>query len=432
MKSRRLIDFLEAGSGVAIVAGLLLMLASGLSVWLGFPMSEPVKGLALNLTWPGDAAVGVSPAGVFLGLAALLAVFAGLGWKKPVLVAWLLAWLLLFYFVWQLTAYDTVWLTEYMQDSVYRGDIQRYNNIFGLLNKGVEPSLTYITEFEHLDDRLHLVWEILGWGWMLGVVGMVVTAIGLRLRRRLPGSGALVALLALATPLCLVLLIGWPTFAGDAAHRRGDVQLARGEAGAALENYRTAFERDPVLALSAPFLDKVSRAALAVYGENDDRVLLALLNQLLVQDALEPAEQLLNTRQAPQGGYFGAAMQARLVVLRAQTYLRRGVNADKKENYPLAIAYYRQALLVEPAQINAQFFLARALLAVRDTGGAMLIAQALPDQVYIASVKADFYSLIGDIHRITGDHNRAREAYAQAYELDNKDNYRPMKELSGT
>lgn len=432
MKTHRLIAFIETGSGVILLAGFLLMLAGGVSVWLGFPMSAPVKGLALQLILPGGMPLGVSPATVFLGCVALLGLCVALGWKKIALAFWLFAWLLLFYFAWQLAAYDAGWLVEYMQDSVVRGDIQRFNNTHALVNKGVEPSLVYITEFGYLTDRLRLVWEILGWGWILGVLGMVATAIGLCMRGRLPLSGGFVALLAIATPVGALALIGGPTLTAEYAYRQADQRLARGEASAALDAYRTALDRDGVLALSAPFLDKVSRAYLALHGEDDPHAVLALIGQALSRKALVQAEGLLNTHQAMAGTPFDAAMQDRLKQLQVQVYLKQGLTADQEANYQLAIAFYRQALQIDPKLVNASYFLGRALLEVRSTEEALLIAQALPDAVHHASIKSDFYGLIGDIYRTTGDNNLAREAYAKAYELDNKDNYRPMKELSGT
>lgn len=432
MKPQRLINFMETGSGVAILAGFLLMLAGGGAVWLGFPMSEPVKGLELAWLLPGGIHTGISPATAFLGLVAILGVFVLMGWRNLAFVAWMLAWLLLFHFFWQLATYDSEWLLHYMQDSLVRSDIQRFNITHALINKGVEPSLRYITEFEHLGSRLNLVWEVLGWGWVLGVLGMTVAATGLRLRHRLSVPGDSLLLWAIIMPLLILMLTGWPTLSADLAHRRGDAQLAAGETAAALESYRAALDRDPVLASSAPFLNKVSRAYLSAYGEDDPRAVLTLLDQALVQKTSEQAEHLLNTRRPLQGGPFDAAIEDRLSQMEVQIYLNRGLAAEKESNYPLAIAYYRLALRGDPAAIHARYFLARALLETRDTTEAMKIADALPDAVYHASVKADFYGLIGDVYRVLGDHNRAREAYATAYQLDNKDNYRPMKELSGT
>lgn len=431
---RRVSVILSSGIAVAFVAGMLLALAGGMSVWLRFPMSAPVPGTAVLMVVPGLSGLDLPIATLFLALVLLLLVASLANWRPLVGVAWLAAWMVLFYFPWQILFHDPQWLLEYMRDSVLRGDLQRFINSHFLKNKGVEPTLTYITDFEHLADRTLLIWHLLGWGWMLSLLGLIIFAIGQSLRRGFPVTGRSALLVGLSSPGLLLIVVGFPALVADWQHYRADRLLATDEPRKALQAYARAINLDPMLGYSAPFLTKVSKAYYLIVGEAEPSAQLYLVNEDLKRKPLDLAEARLaniDVHTLPPSP-FSASMASLIRKKRAEAYISRGVIADKRGDLSISIRYYKLALEIDPTLINAQFFLAKALLDVRDLNGALQIALSLPEQVYHSSVKADFYSLIGDCYRLMGETNKAREAYFTSYELDNKDNYRSMKELSGT
>ena len=431
---RRVLAFLVSGAGVALATGLLLVMVGSVSIWLRFPMSAPVAGTAVPLLVPGLPGLGLPIGTLFFGLLVFMLVASLLRWRLLTVVAWGLAWLALFYFPWQLIFHDPQWLLQFMRDSVMRGDLQRFNNSHMMVNKGVEPSLMYITDFEHLTDRASLVWRMLGWGWILSLLGLMIFAIGQFLRRGFPVSARNFLLLSVLSPVLLMMGVGISSLIGDWQHYRGDHLLATGAPKEAVQAYAKAIHRDPLLGHSAAFLTKVSKAYYLAYGAAEPHAHLYLLNEELVLKVLNAAESRLASMSsvtlAPSP--FSASMTALIRKKRAETYLGQSLFADKVGELNVAIKYYQWVLQIDPTLVNAQYFLAKTLMDVRNLDAGMQIALTLPDKVYHTSVKADFYSLIGDGYRLQGQMDKAREAYSASYELDSKDNYRPLKELSGT
>lgn len=428
------IGFAQSGRGVALLAGAFLALAGSLSVWLRSPLSEPLSGLQVPFFAAGGALMGPPIAVLVLtGLCLLLAVSL-LRWRGTAFTAWALTWLLLFSFPGQLLFLDSTWILEYMRDSVLRSDIQRFTNIYFLKNKGVEPSLVYITDFEHLGDRAALVWQLLGWGWLLAGIGLVLLGISLGLRRMLPLGRAGILLFALAGPALLLLAMGFPALIAEARHDEGDRRLAAGAYQEALNAYIQALAHDPMLGHSALFLTKVSKAYYQAYGDAEPLGQYFLLSEEVSQKAHDNTEMRLAGLRHLQfePSPFRDSMVRLIAKKTAETYIILGINAFNEGTLVKAGEYFLAALDKDPGLVNARFFLAKTLLDTRSLDTGLKLAESLSDQVYHPSIKADFYSLLGDFHLRMGDLNKAREAYLASYELDNKDNYRAMKEISGT
>jgi tetratricopeptide (TPR) repeat protein len=357
-----------------------------------------------------------------------------LRWHVSSFLAWSASWLLLFSFPGQLMFLDSTWVLQYMRDSVLRGDLQRFINSFFLKNKGVEPSLVYITDIEHLSDRAALVWQLMGWGWLLTAIGLVLIVISMRLRRILPVGGIPTMMFALVSPIVLLLVIGSSSLIGEARQMEGDRKLAQGAYREAVNAYTQALDQDALLGRSTPFLTKVSAAHYLAYGDSEPLAQYFLLNQEVVSKTLDQAEDRMRTFSTLQfkDSPFRESMIRLIAKKTAETYVSLGIDAITKGNVGKSRQYFEIALAMDPDLVNAQFFLAKTLLDTNSLVAGLKLAESLPDKVYHPSVKADFYSLIGDFHRRTGNLIKAREAYSSSYELDNKDNYRAMKEISGT
>lgn len=431
---RRGLAVLTSGPGVALITGVLLVLFGGMSVWLRFPMSAPVLGTAVPLVVPGLPGLSLPIATLFFAPLLFMVVASLTGWRLLTGVAWLLTWLALFYFPWQLIFHDPQWLLEFIRDSVIRDDLQRFDNAHFLANKGVEASLVFITDFEHLADRALLIWRLLGWGWMLSLLGLVIFAIGQCLRHAFPVANLSVLLFGLLSPVLLLTAVGFSALVGDLRHYRADLLLATGAPKLALQAYAQAIDKDPVLGYSTAFLTKVSRAYYLAYGAAEPHAQWYLLNEELELKALVAAEaRLASIGILPlPSSPFSASMATLIRKQRAEIYLGQGIIADKEGELTVAINYYQRVLQIDPALVTAQYFLANTLLDVRNLDAAMQIALSLPEQVYHTSVKANFYSLIGDGYRLKGQTNKSREAYFTSYEMDSTDNFRAVKELSGT
>ncbi len=421
-----------------LIVGLVLALAGGLTEWLSFPLSEPVKGLDVRIqeiSLLGNlVAVPFFPGILYLLFLSLSVASLVLRWRVASAPALLLSLLVLLYFPVHVLFGDQQWVPAYVDDSTQRSDLQRFFDTHFLKNKGTEPSMAYIPSYQYLADRAYLVWLMLGWGWMLAFIGTLLLVVQLQRMNWLLSSWVALAFLSVLVLAGLFALVGFSGLRGDIFHHRGDVHLAAGAYRSALNTYAAALRHDRALFRSGPFLLKVSNAHYQRFGEENPYGQVYLAAAEIEQRKFEEAELRLTLLKstALDGSAFKEAIKDYASRLRVQNYVNRGSLLYTRGEVVEAIRYYQAALAEDPALINARFFLAVALMDLRQYEEGITLLQGLLDDVYHTSVKADFYSTIGDCYQRMGDGMAAREAYSKSYELDNKDNFRALKALAGT
>lgn len=421
-----------------LVSGLGLALMGGVTEWLSFPLSAPVGALAVTVqeipVLGTRVPVHFSPGALYLLFVVLIVAGFHLPWRSALATPLFLSLLMLVYFPAYILSGEQHWMLTYLDDSIERGNLQRFLGAHFLTNKGLEPTLTYITSYQYLVDRIYLIWHMLGWGWLLAIFGTSLLALVLQMMGRLMPSFGLTLIAIPLLPAGVLALTGFSCYQAESLHHRGDTSMASGAYRRALQQYATALRYDPALSYSEPFLLKVSKAHYQLFGELAPYGQVYLASEEIKEKEFTQAELRLTLFKslALPPSPFKEAIEEYSGRLRVQNYVDRGSFFYHNGEMSKALRYVQAALVEEPASITARFVLAKGLLDLNEPDRALALLQDLVNDVYQPSVKADVYSTIGDCYTKMEDWVAARKAYFMSYELDDKDNFRAVKELSGT
>lgn len=411
-----------------LVFAALLLLAGVLSVWLKFPVSAPLRGIEVPSAGLGTT---LPLAWLVLGVF-LLAIMAAIPrrWGLAAL-ATVAAWVLLMLFPLQLMSVDPQWIDLYMRESLQRANIQAYLGSY-LLNVGLEPTILYISDFLALDSRLELVLSVLGWGWSLAVLGLALWSLGLA--ARMSPLARVVFLLAIPVLVCASLALrAVPMLHAESLRTQGDTLLAQGRHAEALRMYTEALRQDRVLSLSRPFIQSISRAHFLLHGEQDPYALLYRLTDLLAGDPPGALDLLASSRPTSMARTpYREAMRAQLLREEVEIEVQLSATLLRGLSYAQAGMYLERAFAGAPEALHVRLMLAKLRMDQKDYVAALEVLEPMPARVYHVTVQADIYSLMGDCYERLGESVKARDAYFAAYELDNKENYRVFKALSGT
>jgi tetratricopeptide (TPR) repeat protein len=356
------------------------------------------------------------------------------GLRQPRLAAWLLgaaigALLALPVYAWML---DTTWFQRYLLDSI---DLQK---LLAFVNSFVDApniSLNVLAvkgaeDYRYLPDRLDIIAAMLGWGWMISLLASVAALLLLRRLDRLPPLSALLAPLALS--VLLLLLASLPALRGDFFFRQADQRMALGDYSAALASYTRAIENDAQLGRSPTLMLSVTRASFQQSGTASPygRMYLAVAQSGSL--SVTHASLLDAVVAAPDAGPLGAPLKDMALRLQAQLWYKRGLQAFRRGEYSAAELAFRRALNAHPDWRHVQFSLARTLWMLHAHDESLVQLDQLTLRISNPSILANIYNTIGDVQASAGRPELARQAYQQAYTLDDKGNLWAVKGLGGT
>jgi len=413
-------------SAPLVVFAMLLALLGTVVDWLSFPLSTGLPGRVAGPWGPVPAAF-IAVAGLAAGA---LAHWRGRS-RLAALVYCSLAVFLLALLP-RIMFAESDWLSRYMRDSTARSGLQGYLAAIPEPNFNVEPTLEYLTSFEHLGERLQIALATLGAGWVLAALAVAVCFCALWASPRAPSRPT--TLLALGLPLAVALALALPGIVAEVQHLAGDRELAAGNAAAALEKYAAALQRDAVLGESQPFLAKVARAHYRLYGDAHPFSRLHLAERDSLERKFEAAVmhlQLMRGGRLPASP-FSKPMRAYADHLESRIQSGRGIAWGQRAMPGLASARYEDALRADAGFADTAYYRASTDLELRIDASARWRLDALTGRIAPRPLQADLSATTGDAWRQRRDWAAARELYRKSYELDELQNYRAYKALSGS
>lgn len=413
-----------------LAAVIAIALVAARAPWLQFPLSPAVRGLDFNSSDP--SLLRRLPALPFLLLFG--AGLAAAGLRQARLAIWLLgaaigALIALPVFAWMI---DTTWFQRYLLDSI---DLQK---LLAFVNSFVDApniSLNVLAvkgaeDYRYLPDRLSIIAAMLGWGWMICLLATVVCVLLLRRLGRLPALATLIAPLALSA--LFLLLAGFHALAGDFFFRQADQRMALGDYTGALSAYSRAVENDAQLGRCPNLMLSVTRASFQQNGPGSPygRMYLALARSSDL--SVTNASLLDAVLAAPETGTLGPPLKEMALYMQAQLWSKRGLQAFHRGEYSAAELAFQRALNARPEWRHVRYFLARTLWMLRAHDESLVQLDILSTRISNPPILANIYNTIGDVQASAGRPELSRQAYQQAYTLDNKGNLWAVKGLGGT
>ena len=404
-----------------------IMVLGAQGVWIHYPLSLPVHGLDWHGTDPAVWRRFAAAPFLLLLTMALVLLLSGRPRSGQVLLALAIVFLLAVPgLAWLL---DPAWLINYIQDGVQYDKFQFYIPLSGgIPSTSFDPFLSSPDKFQYLPDRARIIMDMLGWGWSVCLLG--VSALVLLLHR----SAKIFSLRSMAWSVVggvmVIGLLGFNTLRAEFNYRTGDQRLGLGDYAGALQAYKLAIERDPLLARSPVYLYNVAKAYYQLAGANDPRG--QLYADTVVKTNQERAKALLAISAThPDDSTLGQALSRMAYRKEAELWLSQSVRAYKNGALGTAVFGLRRVLAAHESP-STRFFLARVLGQLREFGEAQQQLQQLLPVVHNTSVQAAIYNALGDVHAAAGRLEQARLAYAQSYKLDKSGNLWAIKGLGGT
>lgn len=425
----------KSGAAMLFWLATLVGAAGAFREWLKFPLGAALNGTNTTVTVNDQTIVGsISFAGIYLVLLAFSVAASML--RKP---AWATVFLsaataiLLMWPIYVLFAGEQ-WLEQYIRESMQFSELQEFLAKGFIPNSGLDKPLTLIPAFDSLIGRAGVVAAALGTGWYLSLLSSLVL-----LKVQLPGEINIPKRAsALFGPMLLVpllgLTLGWNGGRAEYARLNADSLLAAGQYAAAIGRYQFSLTLDPTLKLADSLLLNLARAQYALMGEAhpagqiylaDADMRVSLYDSALLR--LNQFDTLLIGVTEGTDMFPGFARR-----MRATNYKNRGRILHEKGDVIGASREYQAGLEIEPDALEVRFFLAKARLDLREYRTCIDDTKVLIKLTASSKMKADFYSTLADCYIGLGEINLAREAYSMAYQLDDRENYRALKGISGT
>ena len=113
-------------------------------------------------------------------------------------------------------------------------------------------------------------------------------------------------------------------------------------------------------------------------------------------------------------------------------YIYNGLTNYKTGNRGEAIAVWKKAIEVNPAQHQAHYYLAKAYFDMGLYEEAVQENQKFLKRSYNTIFNAGVYANLGDCYSKLQDHQKAREFYYRSLALDDEQNYRAWMGLVGS
>lgn len=271
--------------------------------------------------------------------------------------------------------------------------------------------------------RLESLQHLVGWGWYVAALGVVLLAVsGWRdARHRL--SIVLVVLLVVALGSCRGLVAEFHQW-------RGDVALAKGNYENALRHYRRAARWNKSLDDTEHL--RLSRGqaewGTAVYNSADAH----LYRAQVLTDRRDFARAMEEYAQAHQRAPQSVVVKR----LWAWARVRWGLNLYREGSVYLATQQWNKAIELDARQLQAHFYLAKAYYDARDEKAAIEHNFAFLQRCRDKFLRGEAWSNLGDCYVRQGNFALARQMYQKSLKqyddlADRLTNFRARRGLTG-
>lgn len=332
-------------------------------------------------------------------------------------------------------------VVSYMNQSEGRELLQRFIVKHYWPNINPDHTVSLITDYEYLWQRLILNWNIIGVGCKAAFLGGLILLFGSVTNVRL----SIPTFIPIAIFFVTTLVVLTPVIRADNIHYQADVLLKSGQHRQALTKYEAAFRLDPMLGYSAPFLRKVSRAYYRLEGEHSRFAVLYLQHiAALSIDVQNPARALLDkinhahllvNNNRLQSAKVTALQQAVLTQSYKEdvdAWVTQGLVEHEQGLQIKSLGSFREALKRDGSRAHVNYFIAHVLLELQKHNDSLAYLKSALLSVWTKQLRADLLCTIGEVHQQSDQPLLARQAYTACHELDSIYNYRAVMLLSGT
>jgi tetratricopeptide (TPR) repeat protein len=293
-------------------------------------------------------------------------------------------------------------------------------------NFGIEPNFQADLLAETLMDRLRASLYFTDWGWQLCLAGSLLILLGAFVhdRRQTIRWTCLPCILIFGAQASLLL----NGLAAEYLRMKGDRDIALGQHTRAIKRYERAQLWNLQLARServhlrlgeAYYHLGVSSHPNARFYRGDryaqQRNFKAALAEYLamVQATSPPLKEIIEKRLA-------------------WTYVSKGMALFRKGEFGPAIGDWERALVYDPAQVQAVYFLSKAYFDQGRYEQSIAMSRLLLSKSANRLLNANVQANIGDSYWKLNDFDNARLAYQASMRLDSHGNFRIFKSLGGT
>jgi len=402
----------------ACLAGGVLLLSSGALGWLSAPLSGWLRGYALV---PFRDLVPASPPFRLLSfgtVSSLLGAF-GIIFFRVERVRWIVGLVSLaigigFYYHLAFLNPQVFW--PLLDQNTQYQRIVSFSAQYLPANQGREPVFQANLSGDGFNARLTSAAHFLGLGWGLALAGGAVLIATTPWRRW--GFGIVSALVVAG-----LLPFLW----SDHLKERGDAALAQGRPDEAVRNYLDAGGIDTYLGLNPDFRIHLGEAYDRLGRRDDPDARLYRADQLeregRTPEAMFEFEKAIETGEG-NSRRVGETGLADLEILFGLEQFERG-NKEK------SILLFQKAREVDPRQIQADYFTAKAYFDLGRYPEAIAANRRLLGSVRNPIVLANVHANLGDCYYRQGEFAAAKQYYSQSMKLDRFLNIRALKSLVG-
>lgn len=400
------------------MAGGVFLLAGGVLGWLTAPLTGWLRGYSLvpfkDLP-DGPAVIHF----LSFGCTASILGAAGILFFRVERVRWIVGILALalgIAFFYHLAFLNPRWFWTLLdQDRQYQ-KIFSFSMRYLPLNPGREPIFQANLSGDNLVSRITTSAYFLGLGWWLEMAGAAVLIATTR------SSRWVAALVLLLGALAVI-----PFWRADHLRQRGDAALVRGESAKAVRDYLDSARMDSYMKFNIDF--RVHRGqAYDQLGRRDEADWHFYQADRLQREGRTP-DALFEFEKAFETGAGSSRRVARTEL--AGLEILYGLQQFESGNKEKSLLFFRKAIQVDPSQIQADYYVAKAYFDLGRYPEAIRANVRVLDSVRNPIVLANVQANIGDCYYRQGQFAEAKRYYTRSMQLDRHLNVRALKSLVG-
>ena len=416
------------GAGKGLTAISLLLLFSGLiAVWVKSPLQIEIRGIDL-LTRSGEL-LRLPMFGILLIAFAVMLPLYFIS-KQPLIkgaIGFLPLWFAISFLI-KMTFFNYAILDRLIDQNQQYVSMIKFSYHYLPLNYGIEPLVIRKLSTETLLDRITTGWYFLSWGWYLfSMGGVLLCFITLTRLIKMKIEARRLFLIPLFFSGSLLILLS-PAILSQYHMEKGDRYFARGLYEKTASEYQKARRVYPQVERREDFHELLGKVYYHLNAKYQPEFYLYTGDLLLEQRRATEAEFAYQMAIKVGAGKAREMAGKRLAWL----YIEKGIREYKLGGVGNAVSLWKEAIQVDPEQMQAHYYLARGYYDLGQYDLAILENQRILQSSMTPLLSANVNANIGDCYYKLRDYSKAREYYQTSMELDRDNNFRIFKSLGGT